>query len=53
MSNTTRVEAQTWAKDDTIRWAATPLRPGDEIIVRVLGEGPHDEPAEQIVNEVF
>jgi hypothetical protein len=48
-----RVEGQTWRTDDTLRWVAASVQPGDEITIRVLGAGPHDDPAQRIANEVF
>lgn len=47
-----RVEGQTWT-DDTLRWVKDAVRPGDEITIRVLGAGSHDDPAQRIANEVF
>jgi hypothetical protein len=48
-----RVEGQTWKTDDALRWAVESVQPGDEIVIRVLGPGPHDDPAERVASEVF
>jgi hypothetical protein len=48
-----RVEGQTWKTDDALRWAAVSVQPGDEIVIRVLGRGLCDQPAERVANEII
>ena len=48
-----RVDGQTWTTDDALRWAAEAVQPGEEIVILVLGPGPHDEPAERVANDIF